>query len=397
MRRDCLCLLAAALTLTAGCGSDPEAPVTRPFVESDWYSPDPGETVRFVDTLSALATLDVPMGVGRSSLLKLGEVERVRYSAVLMEFDFDSIGNYAGRTVDSVLIDLPVVTVQDTLFHLGITFNELLEGFEEDDTITAVPAFDPVPLTGPSGETERDINIERTAFALATGPVQGWIDGSSDPWPYGIAVNWSREPDTLGLIEMNAQDRGTDPPVLRVRFDDGTEAVFPVISDYSITSYTGDGPAVVGGVARRVFFEFGLEGVPDEAMLHYSALVVSVDASESFGATVGELLLGVSNEFFYYLYSPDSADPGSSGILEGTGVATGSFSPAVDSTIRIPLRQYMVDVLSGRRANTGLVLQSDLEAVRVQKAGLFSVSAGDSLRPYVEIVYSLPADFGGER
>ena len=57
---------------------------------------------------------------------------------------------------------------------------------------------------------------------------------------------------------------------------------------------------------------------------------------------------------------------------------------------------FIIDVVTGRRENTGLVLQSNLETARVQRASYFTAAAADSsLRPCLEIVYTLPADFGG--
>jgi hypothetical protein len=50
------------------------------------------------------------------------------------------------------------------------------------------------------------------------------------------------------------------------------------------------------------------------------------------------------------------------------------------------------DVLKGLRANRGLVLQSNLETGRIQRAAF--ASFGEDA-PYLEIYYTLPADFGG--
>jgi hypothetical protein len=52
----------------------------------------------------------------------------------------------------------------------------------------------------------------------------------------------------------------------------------------------------------------------------------------------------------------------------------------------------MGDVLRNARRNTGLVLQSNLEVFRIQRLSFVS---GGVDAPYIEIYYSLPADFGG--
>jgi len=387
----------AVLAMSAGCGTDAEGPVTRPFHESGWYSPKAGDTERYVDTLSNVSMIEIPYGIGHSSILKLGEIKGVRYTTLLMQFNYDSLPNYDGMTVDSVVLDLPVITVQDTLFHLGVTFNELLEDFSEDDTITSPSAYDPDPIRGALGETVRDISFERTEFSIEKTIVQDWVDGTADPWPYGISINWAYLPDTLGLIEMFAQNYGTNPPVLRVLFDGGTEVLFPVVSDYAITEDRITALAAAGGTARRIYFEFDLDGVPELAALNYSALVFHTDGSSGLGATYSEMLIGASTDFPYYLYTPDSSDPDDPGILEGTGVSRNMLPVTIDAKIKIPLGQYMIDILNGTRVNRGLVLQSDLEASRVQILALYDTAAGDSLRPYIEVIYTMPTDFRGER
>lgn len=386
----------AVLALSAGCGTDAEGPVTRPFHESGWYSPQAGDTERYIDTLRSVSMLEIPYGIGESSTLKIGEIKGVRYTTLLMQFNYDSLANFDGMIVDSVVLDLPVIIVQDTLFHLGVTFNELLEDFSEFDTITSPPAYNPDPILGANGETVRDINFERTEFSIDKTIVQGWVDGTVDPWPHGISINWAYVPDTLGLIEMYAQNYGTNPPLLKVIFEGGDEVFLPDISDYAITEDRITALAAAGGTARRIYFEFDLDGVPELATLNYSALVFHTEGSSGFGATFGEMLLGASTDFPYYVYSPASSDPGDPGILEGTGVSRNLMPVTIDTRIIISLDQYTIDILNGTRANTGLVLQSDLELSRVQILAIYDTAAGDSLRPYIEVIYTMPTDFGGK-
>ncbi len=385
----------ALTAVFACCSSDPEGPVTSVFLEEGSYTPKAGETVRYIDTLSSLTVVDIPVGIGKSSLLRLGEYKNIRFESILMKFDFDSLSLYEDKTVDSVLLDLPLVIIQDTLFHLQVTFNELLEGFNEDDTLTSVPLFILSPIEGGNGETVRDINIERTDFSIDALLVQGWLDGGA-PWPYGIAINWAVEPDTLGLLEMKSTNYGSDPPVLRVIFTDMTEAVFPVIEDYTITSYNGDGIDCVGGVATRLFFEFSLDGIPEDAMVHYSALVLHTDGSGGLGATGGDMLFGLTQDFIYYVYAPALDDISDPDFLFGTGVATNVFVPTVSKEVKIPLVGFVPDILAGLRENMGLVFQSNQENSRFQKAAFYNMAAGDSLRPYIEVIYTMPADFSGE-
>jgi hypothetical protein len=277
-----------------------------------------------------------------------------------------------------------------------VTFNELLEAFDEYDTLTSPPAYDPVPIEGANGETVRDISFERTEFSIDKSIVQGWVDGTSEPWEHGISINWAAVPDTFGLIEMKAKDYGSDPPVLKVIFEGGESVLLPSTADYSITEDNITGLAAAGGSARRIYFQFDLAGIPEHASVNYSALVFHTEGSRGLGATYGEILLGASTDYPYYIYAPDSADIDDEGILEGTGVSRSQLPAEIDAKIKIPLGQYMIDILSGARANTGLVLQSDLESSRVQILALYDSAAGDSLRPYIEIVYTMPTDFSGD-
>jgi hypothetical protein len=341
--------------------------------------------------------IEIPMGIGKSSTLKLGEIQGVVYTTLLMQFNYDSLVNFEGMIVDSVIIDLPVIVVQDTLFHLGVTMNELLEGFAEEDTITSPLAYDPDPIPGANGETVRDINIERTEFSIDKAVVQGWIDGTSTPWQYGISINWAYLPDTLGLIEMYSHNYGSNPPLIKVIFEGSDEVLLPCSSDYAITSDQIAALAAAGGTARRLFFEFDLAGVPELATLNYSALVFHTDGAAGLGATYGEQLLGATTDFSYYLYTPDSSDPDDPGILKGTGVSSNVIPVNIDAKIKIPLGQYTIDILDGSRVNHGLVMQSDLEASRVQILAIFDSAAGDSLRPYLEVIYTMPTDFEGKK
>ncbi|MCK4538692.1 MAG: hypothetical protein KAV42_07850 [Candidatus Krumholzibacteria bacterium] len=388
-------MMTAFILLMGSCSSDPEGPVTSIFLEDGSYRPEAGETFKYVNLLSDVRVVEVDGGIGKSSMLKLGEKDGLRFESILMSFDIDSLENYSGLTVDSVSLDLPVIAVSEG-FHLGITFHELTGSFSEDDTISVAPAYIADPIEGPLGETVRDINFERISFSLDPDIVQGWIDGTGTPWAEGIIIRWEGELDSLGLIEMKSQNYTSDPPAVRVRFSDESVAVFAVTGDYNIASYDGDGLSCVGGTATRIFFESDLSDIEGDAMVHYSALVLHIDGANGFGATYGEGELGFTDDFIFYLYTPDLADINDPGFLEGTGVSTNTFIPTVSGELRISLAGFTRDVLEGLRINTGLVFQSDMELVRYQKASFFDMSAADSLRPYIEIIYSRPADFDGE-
>jgi hypothetical protein len=193
---------------------------------------------------------------------------------------------------------------------------------------------------------------------------------------------------------MNARERDTNPPSVRVTFSDGTSATFGPVADYAVAVFPHGGLNVVGGLARRIRFTYDVSGIPPRAMVNASFLVMRVRGGEGLGATGGELLIGQSSSFLYYLYAPASPDTASTDWRAGTGVDRSSFDPIVSKTIKLPLRGYLADVLRGARLNYGLVLQSDQEVRLVQRAS-FTSSGLDA--PYIELIYSLPADFGGAR
>ena len=62
-------------------------------------------------------------------------------------------------------------------------------------------------------------------------------------------------------------------------------------------------------------------------------------------------------------------------------------------TVFLDLAGFIRDVAAGARENNGFVLQSDLERLRLQKLSFFTAAADSAMRPYLEIIYSLPVEF----
>lgn len=385
-------LIPALLAAVVSCSSDPEGPVSVQFLDDGTYGVKPGETERVIVPVDAV-TVSVPLGVGTSPFLNLGRQKGVEYRAVLLKFDFTLDSEDVGKTVSSAVLNLPVEIVSPENLRMPVIFHELLSSFTDEDTIAAVPPYDPEPIADSLGNMVDTLGIENTYFDFDTALVNGWISGRR---PHnGIVMLWAAPPDSASSVEMNAHEYGRDPPAVRLSFTDGSSASFGSIDDYTVARLEAGGLNCVGGTAHRIACRFDPVGVPERAIVHASFLVLRVRGDQGLGATVGELLLlGYSSLFNYYLYTPDSADTLSAGFLEGTGVARSTFDPAVSATVKVPIRAYMADVLSGARMNTGLVLQSDYELTRVQRA-CFAASGAEA--PYLEIVYSLPADFGGSR
>ncbi len=379
----------------ACCTSDPEAPATEKFLDEGSYGVHAGETFRYVEALEG-TTVTVPTGVGTSIFLGIGKLKGIKFQAILMKFDFTVAGEDSGKTVASAVIDLPIRIVPDTLFSIDVTLHELNREFEESDKITGILPVDYSEAIPDSlGETVRTLDYETIELGLDTTYVNGWLNGTRTH--NGIVMVWTGEPSTDIIIEMNAREIGVNPTVIRVDFTDTSYANYAVEKDYSVTSFDVEGLDCVGGIASRIYFEFSLDGLDGNAMIHQSSLVLTVDGSKGLGATQGEsgLLTGMFN---YYLYTPNVSDPIDSLFLSGTGIAREFLDPVVTETVRIPLRGFMQDVALDRRENTGMVLQSNLENVRVQRVSFFNSAVPDSAsRPYLEVIYSLPAEFDGGR
>ncbi|MGD1048599.1 MAG: hypothetical protein ABR899_07610 [Candidatus Krumholzibacteriaceae bacterium] len=397
-------ILPAFLALVLSCSSDPEGPLSEQFVGSGTYGVKAGQTYRVIIPVNAV-TVDVPRGDGISSLLALGKTKGIEYRAILLRFDFTLPTADAGKKISSASLHLPILTATPDAFALPVTFNELRASFNDSDTIVAVPPYDPRPIADSLGRTIDTLAIGKTEYNMDTTVVNGWISGRRAP--YGIAIVWAATPDTSSLIEMHAREFGSDPPAVRVTFTDGTSTAFGPLADYAVAVFPPEPDStslnVVGGLARRIFFTFDVSAIPKRAMVNASFLVLRVQGREGLGATGGELLIGQSSSFLYYLYAPASPDTASTTWRAGTGVDRSSFSPFVSQTIKMPLRGYLADVLRGARLNYGLVLQSDQEVRLVQRA-CFAPSPPNAIHspyappaPYIELIYSMPADFGGAR
>ncbi len=405
IKRSICLILFGGLAAFTGCESDPEGPVAAKFVEDGSYAPEAGETFCFIDTLKQVTLVHRPTNLGGyTSLLKLGKNHGVRFETLLISFDFDSLPNDSGKTVSRASLDFPLVSVPgDFGLSTGIKIGiyELNEGFNEDDTLSAstLPSWSAGQITDSLGSVpERVISGESdNKFSINKQIVQDWLDGTDDPWPNGLAIVLEEEPDSMGFFEINSASLESNPIALRVTYEDSTQSPFGADEDYCVPSYHDQGGySVAGGLATRVHFEFSLEGLTDSAIVHYSALVLNVEGEKGFGITgAGEQSLGLTPDFYYYLYAPDTTDSGSQAFFEGTGVDRGQFFTEVTEQIEMSLGKYTVDVIDGTRKNTGLVLQSDLENSRFQKAHFYR-GEDPARSPYIKIIYSLPPKFDTE-
>jgi hypothetical protein len=397
-------MFAGLAVLIGACSSDQEGPVTVQFLDS-LYGVLPGDVIRYVEPLG-VTMFDVPEVVGSSKLLVIGKEKDFRFHSILMQFDMELDAEDEGKEIESATLRLPVrvapegtVTIigPDTIvvpYTLDVSLYEVAEAFDEDDTLLVYPALEPVPMPDSTGAGLRALSIEDTRFYLDPGVVGEWLSGAREH--LGIAMVLETDPDEPGLIELLAHEYGSDPPAIEVMFTDSTIANFASINDYSAVDAEGSGLFCIAGIAKRIHFTFDLAGVDPRAVVHRANLVLTVIGEEGFGGTTGEVtILNLLTDFDYYLYTPDSDVPSDPGFLEGTGIDLGTLDPFATRTLRLPLRGFVPDVIKGDRVNTGVIIQSNVEAGRIQKVS-FQTSSADSLyRPYVEVIYSLPAEFGG--
>lgn len=394
-------LLSGLSLLLGSCSSDSEGPIFAQNLDS-LYGVDPGDLHRYVEPLNGM-TFEVPVSVGNSPLLGIGETRGLGFDTTLLQFDMTLSDEDVGKQILSASIYLPIRvapegTIVDTLeipYILTMYFHELLSGFDDEDSVIVIPPLDPDPLFDSTGAALRELSIDNNEFYLDTIIVREWMEGSREH--NGIAMVLEGFPDGPGLIEFNAHEYGSDPPSIRVMFTDSTTAAFPSINDYSTIRFAGAGLNCVGGYATRIYFDFTLGGVDPRAIINRASLVLTVKGDEGFGSTLGEsVVLGILPDISYYIYTPDSDDPVDPGFLEGTGVDIGIFTATETKTLRLPLRGFIPDLIDSSRVNTGLILQSNLERARVQRAAFYTSSADSLFRPYLEIFYSLPAEFDGD-
>ncbi len=404
MRRFSL-ILAALLALVLSCSNDPEGPVSAAFIDDGTFGVNDGPTTRIVIPVNA-TTVSVPTGVGGTGLLTLGRERGIDYEAILIRFNIAVSAEDAAKTVKRANFHFPLAAedrgartdrLTDSLgIRIPATIHQLFSSFNDAESITSIPAYDPSSIADSLGRTDYTLSLKETEYSVDTALVNAWMTGRR---PHnGIAIVpepvLSLETTLDSTLDMHAREYGNDPPALRVYFTDGTSAVYASVADYSIVTFHEAGLNVVGGVSTRVYFTFAPVGIPTRAILHAAFLVTKTRGDAGMGATLPErLLLGFSTDFFYHLYTPASADTLALKWLSGTEVDRGSFDPTASETVRLNLRGFMADVLRGARANTGLVLETD-KPLRIQRAS-FVPSGADA--PYIEIVYSMPASFGGPR
>ena len=383
-------LVALFFSFVLSCSSDPEGPVSRVFVEDGTYGVQAGKVSR--DSIPENPVgVSVPLGVGTSKLLALGRLVGIEYQAILLKFDFTLSNEDAAKTVAWARFRFPVKFATEH-FAMPVTVNELLADFTEEDTITAVPPFAPQSIPDSLGRTIDTLSIKNVEFTIDTSAVNGWLKGTRGQ--HGLAIVRAAPPDADGSIEMNAHELGTDPASVRVHFTDGDSASFGAVEDYAVAIFKGTGLNCLGGIAKRIYFGFNLHGINERAMIQASFLVLKVKGGEGFDATSGELAMGLSPDFLYYLYAPPNAHDTLAAYSSGVGVDLGTFDPTESKTIRMPLRGYISDILRDKRQNYGLVLQSNQEMSRIQRA---SFGASGAEAPYIEVIYSLPADFKGTK
>ena len=137
-------LLSGLSLLLGSCSSDSEGPIFAQNLDS-LYGVDPGDLHRYVEPLNGM-TFEVPVSVGNSPLLGIGETRGLGFDTTLLQFDMTLSDEDVGKQILSASIYLPIRvapegTIVDTLeipYILTMYFHELLSGFDDEDSVIVI-------------------------------------------------------------------------------------------------------------------------------------------------------------------------------------------------------------------------------------------------------------------
>jgi hypothetical protein len=138
---------------------------------------------------------------------------------------------------------------------------------------------------------------------------------------------------------------------------------------------------VSDGYVRRIYFDFDINQLDENASVHAAFVRFKVAPSNAF---LGEQRV--------VLYVPDSRDPNARGFRTGPLV----WSITMDSTstnLEFPLTATVLALLEGEVQGKGFVIRYADEPSELRYREFYSSSAIDSLRPRVYVTSSTPAEF----
>jgi hypothetical protein len=372
-------IIVAVLTLV-GCSSDPDSPVGTEFIEDGIIGSLPGDVV--LDTLRLgpgdqsffiASRLDV------NTTLSIGNKDGYQ-SSILLKINFNSPGLDISRTVELARLRLRAASDSE-IDSLTANFFELLSAYDEGDT---VKVLDIGPAAIPDSglvEVDRQLPTALGLYTLPTGLVQDWIRGIK---PHnGLAVV-----ATAGTIDrhllMGARESsaGDRRPILEVKFTDGNSTLYKISDDGTFVESVNPTQNLVLSDAyiRRIYLPLDLTQLDPDLLIHEAKLILNYVPSSSLGS-----------DFSVFLYSPNDANPMSTGIWTGQGITTGLVD-FINGKVVLPVRNVMLLILGGQEENNGFALRFMGEGSELRQVEFYT-SASDSLGPRIELISSHPPEF----
>lgn len=374
-------MLAAAVGVGGGCSSDPDTPLGASFVPDSLIQSRPGEV--FQDTI-AIGSTDTTFVVNSfytnfttmPNIMVFGRADSFE-SWMLVRVNFAAAGDDTSKTVTSAQLRLPLDPFNPD--SLGAVFYEMLEPFEDGDTLTTLNlAANPIPDS--SGDTLRTLKATPPLYTLPPALVQAWIRGQT---PHnGIAMVLKDATTTLTMT-FAGKNNANSQPRLQVSFSDGTDSFYPFIAD---GTFTKDLSATTNlrlsdGDAWRIWLPVDLSDIADDALLHNAQLVLRiVPGSPTEGGGTVEL------------YAPKDSVIGSSGILSGTPISAQELDPIKD-VVEFPIRNIIERFLADSTSNYGFVTRYLPEGGSIRRIDFFSSATADSVRPIMRFTFSTPPTF----
>jgi len=384
-------LLSVSLAVGAGCSSDPDTPLGSGFVVDSLIQSRPGQV--FQDTIyngstdtsfvtnsfySAYTSVPTKLILGRDDNFE---------SWALVRFNLSAAGVDTAKTVTLAQLALTPDPGNQTI-TLGAVFYELLQPFENGDTMTTLGLGNPIPDPDAAGSIDRTMRGTNDRFySLPDSLVQAWIRGIAPNNGFAIVLN-----DTTTSQEMTyANQANTDvtKTQLQVSFSDGSTSNYDLLANgvFAKDLTVSTDLRLSDGDTRRVWFPVDLSAIPEEVLLHDARFVVNVVPNSSS-----------ETESSVELYAPNDSVIGSSGILTGTPIVSASMgsSGAVEFAIRNIIATWLreqFDDIPDNSTNFGFVIRYFAEGSATRRADLYSSAEPDSVRPRMTFTFSTPPTF----
>ena len=384
-------LLSVSLAVGAGCSSDDDTPLGAGFVVDSLIQSRPGQVLQdtiyngFTDT-SFVTNSFYSAYTSEPTKLILGRDDNFE-SWILVRFDLSAAGDDTAKTVTSAQLALTPDPTEQAI-TLGAVFYELLQPFENGDTMTAVGLGNPIPdPDSPGPSIDRTMRAVPRFYSLPDTLVQEWIRGLTPN--NGIAIVLNDTTTTLEMTFANQANNDVTKTQLDVSFSDGSNSKYDLKANgvfaKDLTASTD--LRLSDGDTRRIWFPVDLSVFTEEVLLHDARFIVKVVPNTSS-----------ETETSVELYAPEDSVIGSTGILTGTPIVSASMESsgpvefAIRNIIATWLREQFDDI-PDNSTNFGFVIRYLAEGSTTRRADLYSSAEPDSVRPRMTFTFSTPPTF----